>query len=59
MGAELDIFVCHFPQGTETENLKAAAVCQDRFVPSDKFMQSAAAGDEFVIGAQIQMIGIA
>ena len=43
----------------ETEHLIAAAVGQDRTIPTDEPMQAATTRDEIVARAQVQMIGIA
>ena len=43
----------------EAEDLIAAAVGQDRAVPADEAMQSAAARDELVTRTQVKVIGVA
>jgi len=44
---------------SEAEDLKAAAVREDRSRPPDEPVQTAAAGDQLVTGPQEQMVGVA
>ncbi len=43
----------------QAEDLIAAAVSQDRAVPTDEAMQSAAARDQVIPGTEVQVIGVA
>src|SRR5688572_27663822 len=42
----------------EAEHLKPAAVGEDRVRPADKAMEAAAAGDQFITGAEKQVIRV-
>ena len=57
--AELHPFLPYLAQGTQAEDLEAAAVRQDGSVPGGKAVQAAMAGHQFVARAQIEMVGIA
>ncbi len=52
------LFADDTPLG-EAEDLKAAAVGEDRSRPPDEPVQTAAAGDQLVTGPQEQVIGVA
>jgi hypothetical protein len=59
MGLELGtVFRKHTPL-SQAENLKATAVRQERTVPADKSVQTAASRNELVAWTKKQMVGIA
>jgi len=47
------------PALRQAEDLIAAAVGEDRFVPADELVQAAATRDQIVAGSQVQVIRIA
>ena len=57
--AEGDAFLIDFPKLGQGKHLEPAAVCEDGFLPSHKFVEAAQTLDEFVAGADMEMIGIA
>ena len=59
MGAEAHAFVGDFAQVGEAEDLKAAGVSEHGAGPADEAVQAADAADDFVAGAEIEMVGVA
>jgi hypothetical protein len=55
---ELNAFVGQLAKRRQTEHLKAAAVGEQRSLPSDKVMQAAKPIDDQVAGPQIKMISV-
>ncbi len=48
----------HLTHGRQAEHLKAARIGQDRAIPSHETVQPAQVADEFVTGAQVEMVGV-
>jgi len=59
MRFEADTLVRDFSKFGKTENLEAAGVRENRAIPGHEFVKAAHAADEFVAGAQIQVISVA
>ena len=59
MRAKFDAMLLHFANFGEAENLKAAAVGEDRLFPVHKLVQSVSGADYVKAGAQIQMVCVA
>jgi len=57
--AELDAVRLDFADFGQAENLEAAAIGQDRFVPVHEPMQTAGGGDDFESGPDVQMVRVA
>ena len=59
-GAERDALVVRFENRVaQREDLVAAGVGQDRAVPPHEAVQPAGLGDQFVSGAEVQVVGVA
>src|SRR5664279_3481740 len=58
VGPEFDTVFPYLSQRRETEDLKSAAIGEDGTAPVDEFMKSADLVDDFMAGAQIEMISI-
>ena len=56
---EFDAVFFHFANFCEAENLKAAAVGENRLFPIHEFVQAAGGADDFESGTQIQMVSVA
>ena len=59
MRAKLDAVLVDLSALGQAEDLIAAAVGQDWLVPANKFVEAAAARDQFVARTQHQVIGVA
>ena len=59
VGVEENALFLYPAQFGEAENLKSAAVCEYRLVPVHELMQTAQLVDDFVAGANVQMICVA
>src|SRR5579871_3568401 len=59
MRLELDSVRADSSQPGQTEDLKSAAIGQERAIPTAEPMQPARPRDQFLSGAQVQMVGIA
>ena len=59
VGPEFDAVFSYLSQRRETEDLKSTAIGEDGTAPVDEFMKSAHLVDDFMAGAQIEMISIA
>ena len=58
MGAEANPLLADFPQVAEAEDLKPAAVGQDRPVPVHEPMEPSQPADQLMSRAQVKMVGI-
>ena len=58
MGTEFHPVFRDLAQTFQAENLKASAVREDGFAPGVEFVQPSAPGNQFVTGAQVEVIGI-
>jgi hypothetical protein len=56
---EADAFIGDFAEGAEGEDLESAGVGEHCARPANEAVQAAEAADEFVAGAQVEVIGIA
>ena len=59
MGLKARALLGNFPHRAETKNLIAAAIGQDRPIPTHEFMQAAQVANQFMPRPQVKMIGIA
>ena len=58
MGVELDSFLADLAELGEREDLKAAAVGEDRSVPGHEAMQAAHGLDQLISGSDVQVISV-
>lgn len=59
VGLEGDAFFGNFPQGGQAEDLEATRVGEDGTGPVHEFVEAAEFSDQFVAGAEVQVIGVA